>query len=147
MVSRSTKCLGLSLLMAATPAFASHSHRSTAGHHKAAHGHHQVAAAHWTPGQREIDPDRTKAIQTALISKSYLSGEPSGNWDADTEAAMQKFQGDNGWQTKLMPDSRALIKLGLGPNGIDGAAVASTSSALQQSTGADTLASVHSILN
>jgi hypothetical protein len=28
---------------------------------------------------------------------------------------MQKFQGDNGWQTKITPDSRALIKLGLGP--------------------------------
>ncbi len=29
---------------------------------------------------------------------------------------MQKFQSDNGWQTKLMPDSRAIIKLGLGPH-------------------------------
>jgi hypothetical protein len=29
---------------------------------------------------------------------------------------MQKFQADNGWQTKLMPDSRAIIKLGLGPS-------------------------------
>jgi hypothetical protein len=29
---------------------------------------------------------------------------------------MQKFQSDNGWQTKLMPDSRAIIKLGLGPS-------------------------------
>lgn len=29
---------------------------------------------------------------------------------------MQKFQADNGWQTKLIPDSRAIIKLGLGPS-------------------------------
>jgi hypothetical protein len=29
---------------------------------------------------------------------------------------MQKFQSDQGWQTKLMPDSRALVKLGLGPD-------------------------------
>ena len=29
---------------------------------------------------------------------------------------MQKLQADNGWQTKMIPDSRALIKLGLGPN-------------------------------
>jgi len=28
---------------------------------------------------------------------------------------MVRFQGDNGWQTKVTPDSRALIKLGLGP--------------------------------
>ena len=29
---------------------------------------------------------------------------------------MQKYQSDQGWQTKLMPDSRALKKLGLGPD-------------------------------
>ena len=29
---------------------------------------------------------------------------------------MQKYQADHGWQTKLMPDSRALKKLGLGPD-------------------------------
>jgi len=29
---------------------------------------------------------------------------------------MQKYQADNGWQTKLMPDSRAIKKLGLGPD-------------------------------
>ena len=28
---------------------------------------------------------------------------------------MQRYQSDNGWQTKLIPDSRAIIKLGLGP--------------------------------
>jgi len=50
-----------------------------------------------------------------LIKSGYLSGEASGHWDAGTEAAMQKFQSDNGWQTKLIPDSRAIIKLGLGP--------------------------------
>ena len=36
--------------------------------------------------------------------------------DGQSEAAMQKLQADNGWQTKLIPDSRAIIKLGLGPN-------------------------------
>jgi peptidoglycan hydrolase-like protein with peptidoglycan-binding domain len=66
-------------------------------------------------GQRAIDDSRATEIQTALIKSGYLSGEPAGHWDAQTEAAMQKFQGDNGWQTKLIPDSRAIIKLGLGP--------------------------------
>ncbi len=28
---------------------------------------------------------------------------------------MVKYQTDNGWQSKITPDSRALIKLGLGP--------------------------------
>jgi len=29
---------------------------------------------------------------------------------------MERYQSDNGWQTKVVPDSRALIKLGLGPD-------------------------------
>jgi hypothetical protein len=67
-------------------------------------------------GQQAIDSQRVTAIQQALIREHYLTGEPSAKWDADTQAAMLKFQGDQGWQTKLTPDSRALIKLGLGPN-------------------------------
>jgi len=67
------------------------------------------------PGQAAIDPQRATEIQNALIKSGYLSGEPSGNWDANSQAAMQKLQADNGWQTKLVPDSRAIIKLGLGP--------------------------------
>lgn len=147
---RSISCAGLALLLAASPAFALHHHHATAlAGHK--HGHHAKAvAAHWVPGQRGIDSKRTSAIQTALISRNYLTGQPSGEWDADTEAAMQKFQGDNGWQTKLMPDSRALIKLGLGPDGDDGTAIASgvtAAKSLQPATGADSLASIHSIQN
>jgi len=66
-------------------------------------------------GQRAIDDTRATQIQASLIRSGYLSGEASGHWDSETEAAMQKFQSDNGWQTKLIPDSRAIIKLGLGP--------------------------------
>lgn len=67
-------------------------------------------------GQQGIKDDRARAIQAALIRQGYLSGEANGQWDARTQAAMQKFQGDNGWQTRVLPDSRALIKLGLGPD-------------------------------
>jgi peptidoglycan hydrolase-like protein with peptidoglycan-binding domain len=66
--------------------------------------------------QRGIDDTRATQIQTSLIKSGYLTGQASGHWDAGTEAAMQKFQSDNGWQTKLVPDSRAIIKLGLGPS-------------------------------
>jgi hypothetical protein len=45
-----------------------------------------------------------------------MSGEATGTWDAKSEAAMQRFQSDNGWQSKVVPDSRALIKMGLGPD-------------------------------
>jgi hypothetical protein len=67
-------------------------------------------------GQQAIDSERVTAIQNALIKAHYLNGEPSAKWDSDTQAAMLKFQADQGWQTKITPDSRALIKLGLGPN-------------------------------
>ena len=71
---------------------------------------------HRARGQQAIDADRVMQIQQALIREHYLAGDPSGKWDATTVAAMQKYQSDQGWQTKLMPDSRALKKLGLGPD-------------------------------
>ena len=67
-------------------------------------------------GQRRIDRERTLAIQQALIHEHYLSGEPTGKWDQNTIDALVRYQTENGWQTKVTPDSRALIKLGLGPD-------------------------------
>jgi hypothetical protein len=67
-------------------------------------------------GQQKIDVERTHQIQDALIRQHYMTGAPTGKWDASTEEALRRFQADNGWQNKTVPDSRALIKLGLGPN-------------------------------
>jgi peptidoglycan hydrolase-like protein with peptidoglycan-binding domain len=67
-------------------------------------------------GQQHIDGARVRQIQSALIREGYLSGEPDGAWDSQTKDAMARYQSDNGWQTKMLPDSRALIKLGLGPD-------------------------------
>lgn len=67
-------------------------------------------------GQQSIQSDRIVSIQQALIREKYLDGEPSGKWDDRTQRAMAKYQADNRWQSKVTPDSRALIKLGLGPN-------------------------------
>ena len=67
-------------------------------------------------GQQVIDSTRAREIQEALIREHYLEGEPSGTWDSATQAAMQHYQEDQGWQSKTIPDSRALIKLGLGPS-------------------------------
>lgn len=63
-----------------------------------------------------MDSERVREIQAALIREHYLDGEPNGEWDSRSKAAMQKFQADQGWQSKVVPDSRALIKLGLGPD-------------------------------
>jgi hypothetical protein len=67
-------------------------------------------------GQRAISPERAQEIQQALIREHYLEGEPSGVWDQRTRDALTRYQAENGWQTKITPDSRALIKLGLGPS-------------------------------
>jgi len=45
-----------------------------------------------------------------------MEGKASGKWDDATQAALRRYQADQGWQSKTVPDSRALIKLGLGPN-------------------------------
>jgi hypothetical protein len=67
-------------------------------------------------GQQKIDSERATAIQEALIREHYLSGDATGTWNQASEDAMRKYQADHGWQSKQVPDSRALIKLGLGPS-------------------------------
>jgi peptidoglycan hydrolase-like protein with peptidoglycan-binding domain len=88
--------------------------RVSSRHHSSKHG--VKTASKRSRGQRGIDEERTRDIQTALIREHYMSGEPSGTWDQSTRDAMTRFQAANGWQTKITPDSRALIKLGLGPD-------------------------------
>ncbi len=70
-------------------------------------------------GQQSIHSNRVREIQAALIRENYLSGPASGVWDQQSKKAMAHFQSDNGWQRKRVPDSRALIKLGLGPRYAD----------------------------
>jgi len=86
---------------------------STFHHHSGKSNKKSASRSH---GQRGIDEQRTLEIQNALIKEHYLTGEPSGAWDQATRDAMTRYQAANGWQTKLTPDSRALIKLGLGPD-------------------------------
>lgn len=118
-VYRVTLAFVVSSVLLAAPVYASRVHRSpTSGavHHSSRHHSTHPAPAHRLHGQQAIDPDRVTQIQDALIHAHYLTGEATGKWDASTVAAMQKYQADNGWQTKLTPDSRALVSLGLGPD-------------------------------
>ena len=142
----STLALGLALIM--TPAFAAssqHSHKNSTVSRVGHRIRHRIAHP---LGQRGIAPERATQIQNALIRENYLTGSPSGQWDSQTEAAMQKYQAAHGWQTKLTPDSRALISLGLGPSTASGPQTlpANTySSPSPEPAEAGTLASVHSI--
>ena len=81
----------------------------------AAKGKRAASAGRRARGQQSIHSERAEQIQSALIREHYLDGKPSGVWDQRTKNAMFRYQADNGWQTKITPDSRALIKLGLGP--------------------------------
>jgi len=67
-------------------------------------------------GQQAINAERVREIQAALIREKFLEGQPSGVWDRRSKEAMALYQSVNGWQSKVVPDSRALIKLGLGPD-------------------------------
>src|SRR5271156_1636240 len=156
---RASQALLLLCTLAITPAFGSRTHRApTSGHSRVTSSkkgkRKEVGRIH---GQRAIDSSRASEIQTALIHQKYLTGAPSGQWDSQTQVAMRQYQSDHGWQTKLTPDSRALISLGLGPNHTQDSAIGHTlsgSSAQQeelttqaQSTepAENTLASVHSL--
>jgi hypothetical protein len=100
------------LFALSVPSFARHTRRGPTSPRVSSR--HVTARPH-VLGQRGIDDARATQLQAALIKAGYLTGQPSGHWDAPTEAAMTRLQADNGWQTKLVPDSRAIIKLGLGP--------------------------------
>ncbi|HEX6495319.1 MAG TPA: peptidoglycan-binding domain-containing protein [Acidobacteriaceae bacterium] len=143
--------LALALVLIASPAFGASTQKAATTHKHGAvrRVSHRIGHRIAHPiGQRGIAPERATQIQAALIREKYLTGSPTGQWDSQTEAAMQKFQGDHGWQTKLTPDSRALIALGLGPSTASGPQTlpANTYSAPSaEPAEAGTLASVHSI--
>jgi len=89
-------------------------HDSTKGSKRKSHAHGRKTARRH--GQQQIDSTRAREIQAALVRANYMQGEPTGKWDQTTKDAMARFQSDNGWQSRTLPDSRALIKLGLGPS-------------------------------
>jgi hypothetical protein len=60
-------------------------------------------------------PEGISEIQSALARGGYYQGAPSGRWDANTVAAMQKFQSANGLTPTGEPDFTSLQKLGLWP--------------------------------
>lgn len=109
------------LLLIAVPAFALHKpHHVSASHATIRHASTRMRASYRAEPHRQasdsMPSERATEIQTALIKQGYMTGEPTGTWDAQSVAAMQKLQADHGWQTKITPDARALIKLGLGPH-------------------------------
>ena len=115
--SRVRLAVVISAALLAPSLYAAHVHRSTTtGQTSTSHKLSQRHRSRRVRGQQAIEPERVTQIQSALIREHYLPGPANGKWDATTVAAMQKYQADHGWQTRLMPDSRALKNLGLGPD-------------------------------
>ncbi|MBV8208010.1 MAG: peptidoglycan-binding protein [Acidobacteria bacterium] len=122
--------LAIAAILVALPIAASSKSSPSSGSQRTARTHiTRTSAAHRNDsrssktrrlrGQQAIDPTRVREIQSALIRERYLEGDANGIWDTRTKAAMTRFQNDNGWQTRKVPDSRAIIKLGLGPDRAD----------------------------
>jgi hypothetical protein len=61
------------------------------------------------------EPERLKEIQKALADKGYFKGEPSGEWNADSVAALKQFQTDRNLTADGKISALSLIGLGLGP--------------------------------
>jgi peptidoglycan hydrolase-like protein with peptidoglycan-binding domain len=116
LIFRASLALIVSAALITPSGFASRVHRAPTSGQTTHKGRKTTQKSPRSRGQQAIEPERVTQIQQALIREHYLSGEATGKWDAATAAAMQKYQADQGWQTKLMPDSRAIKKLGLGPD-------------------------------
>jgi len=78
--------------------------------------HHKTRKRHVkrVSGQKAPTPDRISEIQTALSRDGYYQGDPSGKWDSNTVAAVQKFQSANGMDANGKLDAPTLQRLGLG---------------------------------
>jgi len=78
--------------------------------------------ASWRNRQSQPTPERYKQIQEALASKGYLRQEDAtGVWNADSSAALAKFQADQSIEGSGKINSLSLIALGLGPKHEDAA--------------------------
>jgi peptidoglycan hydrolase-like protein with peptidoglycan-binding domain len=102
-------CLALGGALPAAPATAA----ATPVHHK---GHHKTKRhrVKKVRGQKAPTADRISEIQTALSRDGYYQGDPTGKWDSNTVAALQKFQSTHGIDADGKLDAPTLQKLGLG---------------------------------
>jgi peptidoglycan hydrolase-like protein with peptidoglycan-binding domain len=108
--------LAASLSFAATPAPKKQVTSVKSGSNSAKTHHSSKSRKTRARGQKNIDGERARQIQEALVREHYMTGSPTGKWDDATQQAMRRYQAAQGWQSKSVPDSRALIRLGLGPD-------------------------------
>ncbi len=83
------------------------------------------------------EPERVKEIQKALADKGYFKGEPTGEWNADSAAALKQFQTDRNLTADGKISALSLIGLGLGPKHPNAAPTPSVTPAAPVATPAD----------
>jgi len=65
--------------------------------------------------QQHPDSERLGQIQKALAAKGYFKGDPNGAWNAESVAALKRFQMDRNLAADGKINALSLIGLGLGP--------------------------------
>jgi peptidoglycan hydrolase-like protein with peptidoglycan-binding domain len=115
---RTKKLTAPAVILLLSASLSAQTPKATSSHAAKTHkvSHHPTKKSRKPHGQMAIDGERASQIQAALVREHYMNGDPSGKWDDSTQAAMRRYQADQGWQSKSIPDSRALIRLGLGPD-------------------------------
>jgi peptidoglycan hydrolase-like protein with peptidoglycan-binding domain len=105
------------LLAAAVPAAAQTAmptHKPPAASSHTAHTGHSKHHTREPRGQSAPTSDRITEIQTALARENAYQGDPTGNWDAATIAAMKHFQTAQNLPPTGKIDALTLQRLGLG---------------------------------
>jgi Putative peptidoglycan binding domain len=81
---------------------------------------------HYRLAHMQPSPERVQEIQQALIQAGDLQPPASGRWDSSTRDAMSRYQETNGFAVTGLPDSKSLMKMGLGPHPLPADVVSST---------------------
>ncbi|MBM3726556.1 MAG: peptidoglycan-binding protein [Acidobacteria bacterium] len=72
-------------------------------------------AARGPARQQQPAPERYREIQQALIDRGLMAGTPTGEWGAESIAAMKRFQEQQSLRADGKLSAMSVIALGLGP--------------------------------
>lgn len=72
-----------------------------------------LLAVMFSPAQSQIAPNRALEIQKSLKLHGHKI-QMTGLMDSQTTEVLRSIAKSNGWQHKVVPDSRVLILIGLG---------------------------------
>ena len=97
-----------------TTTHTSHPSTTTKSHHYTHRRYARRRYHHHVVLPKGPTPERITQIQSALARGGYYKGDPSGKWDSDTVAAVQRFQSANNIDATGKLDAPTLQKLGLG---------------------------------